>query len=114
MKFSFEHMSFKDGRNRIQFVHLKKPVKYGLAGMAQSKLFDRNLPFVVRDDCILRRSTAAGAVPAVAKRRQRSVVSIGCLRLNHHSVVLGRALQNCVGGDLIVHNHGGPTARIAL
>ena len=50
MKFSFEHMSFKDGRNRIQFVHLKKPVKYGLAGMAQSKLFDQNLPFVVRDD----------------------------------------------------------------
>ena len=33
-------------------------------------------------------------MPAVAKRRQRSVVSIGCLRLNHHSVVLGRALQN--------------------
>lgn len=64
--------------------------------------------------CILRRSTAAGAVPAVAKRRQRSVVSIGCLRLNHHSVVLGCALQNCVGRDLVVHNHGGPTARIAL
>ena len=64
--------------------------------------------------CILRRSTAAGAVPAVAKRRQRSVVSIGCLRLNHHSIVLGRTLQNCVGRDFVVHNHGGPTARIAL
>ena len=50
MSFSFEHMTFKAGRNRIQFVHLKKPVKYGLAGMAQSKLFDQNLPFVVRDD----------------------------------------------------------------
>ena len=42
-----------------------------------------------RGSYILRRPTAAGAVPAVAKRRQRSVVSIGCLRLNHHSIVLG-------------------------
>ena len=38
MKFSLEHMTFKDGRNRIQFVHLKKPVKHGLAGTAQPRL----------------------------------------------------------------------------
>lgn len=33
---------------------------------------------------------------------------------NHHSIVLGCTLQDSVGGDLVIQNHGAPACRFPL
>lgn len=43
-----------------------------------------------------------------------SLVLGGCSGFNHHGVVLGCTLQDSVGGDLVIQNHGAPACRFPL
>ena len=43
-----------------------------------------------------------------------SLVSGSCSGFNHHGVVLGCTLQDSVGGDLVIQNHGAPACRFPL
>ena len=43
-----------------------------------------------------------------------SLVLGSCSGFNHHGVVLGCTLQDSVGGDLVIQNHGAPACRFPL
>ena len=47
MKLVYHTMSFGKKENRILLTHLKKPVRYGFAGMVSSRLFPQNVALIV-------------------------------------------------------------------
>ena len=49
LKLNYQTMSFGKKDKRISILHLRKPIQYGLAGMASSKLFRQNIPLVIDD-----------------------------------------------------------------
>ena len=49
MKFNYQTMVFEKRDKRITILHLRKPIQYGLAGMASSKLFTQTIPLVIDD-----------------------------------------------------------------
>ena len=49
MKLDYQTMSFGKKGRRITITHLRKPIQYGLASMASSKLFRQNIPLVIDD-----------------------------------------------------------------
>ena len=49
LKLDYQTMSFGKKGKRITITHLRKPIQYGLAGMASSKLFRQNIPLVIDD-----------------------------------------------------------------
>ena len=70
--------------------------------------------YLAEAGCILRPVTAAGAVSSGRCAVTAATQLIGHSWFNHHGVVLGCTLQDSVGGDLVIQNHGAPACRFPL